>query len=303
MSTDKLDRWTTLIATRLWNMGEDATWFEETCNVTSDRSSLFTPLYEAKMLNIFDHRWAGYKGENATELTFDEKLLLDCEPRSRYSVPTIEVENRLNGLGWSQRWLLAWRNITSGSNERTLICSLLPRVAVGHTAALILPMGDVLFTCGLFANLNALIVDYVARVKISGSHLTLGLLEQLPILPPSAYSTAALAFIVSRVLELTYTSYSLAPFARDLGHAGPPFAWNEARRATLRAELDAWYARAYGLTRDELRYVLNPADTHGPTYPSETFRVLREKEVARYGEYRTRRLVLDAWDHLDDSSR
>ena len=77
----------------------------------------------------------------------------------------------------------------------------------------------------------------------------------------------------------------------------------EARRAQLRAELDAWYARAYGLTRDELRYVLDPADTHGAACPSETFRVLRENEQRRHGEYRTRRLVLDAWDHLDEASR
>ena len=77
--------------------------------------------------------------------------------------------------------------------------------------------------------------------------------------------TADLAFIVPRVLELTYTSHTMAPFARDLGYNGPPFAWNEDRRAQLRAELDAWYARAYGLTRDELRYILDPADVRART--------------------------------------
>jgi hypothetical protein len=101
------------------------------------------------------------------------------------------------------------------------------------------------------------------------------------------------------VLELTYTSHSLAPFARDLGHDGPPFAWDEGRRADLRADLDAFYARAYGLNRDELRYILDPADVKGPDYPSETFRVLKEKEIRQYGEYRTQRLVLAAWDRLE----
>lgn len=77
------------------------------------------------------------------------------------------------------------------------------------------------------------------------------------------------------------------------------FAWDEDRRAHLRAELDAFYARAYGLTRDELRYVLDPADVKGPDYPSETFRVLKEKEIRLYGEYRTQRLVLAAWDRME----
>ena len=80
---------------------------------------------------------------------------------------------------------------------------------------------------------------------------------------------------------------------------GPPFPWNEDRRALLRAELDAWYARAYGLTRDELRYILDPASVMGTDYPSETFRVLKNNEERKYGEYRTQRLVLDAWDRME----
>ncbi len=122
--------------------------------------------------------------------------------------------------------------------------------------------------------------------------------QQFPILPPSAYSDADLAYIAPRVLELVFTSHSMAPFARDMGYEGPPFAWNEDRRAQLRAELDAWYALAYGLTRDELRYVLDPKDVMGEDYPSETFRVLQKNEIAKYGEYRTQRLVLAAYDAL-----
>ena len=76
----------------------------------------------------------------------------------------------------------------------------------------------------------------------------------------------------------------------------PPFRWNDERRARIRAELDARIARLYGLTRDELRYILDPADVYGPDFPGETFRVLKEKEQPMYGEYRTRRLVLEAWD-------
>jgi hypothetical protein len=56
------------------------------------------------------------------------------------------------------------------------------------------------------------------------------------------------------------------------------------------------------LTREELRYVLDPADVMGPDYPSETFRVLKNNEIRRYGEYRTQRLVLAAWDEQEGSS-
>jgi len=117
---------------------------------------------------------------------------------------------------------------------------------------------------------------------------------------PSAFSEADLAFIVPRVLELTYTSHAMKPFADDLGFKGnSQFPWDEDRRALLRAELDARIAHLYGLTRDQLRYILDPTDVMGPAYLSETFRVLKNNELDRFGEYHTRRLVLDAWDRLE----
>jgi hypothetical protein len=91
-----------------------------------------------------------------------------------------------------------------------------------------------------------------------------------------------------------------ALFAPRDGFVLPPFRWSEERRALIRAELDARIARLYGLTRDELRYILDPADVYGLDFPGETFRVLKEKETKLYGEYRTRRLVLEAWDAEDD---
>nr|MCR5319304.1 hypothetical protein [Treponema sp.] len=79
----------------------------------------------------------------------------------------------------------------------------------------------------------------------------------------------------------------------------PPYIFDDAKRAVLRAELDAYFARLYGLTRTELQYILDPHSVMGEDYPSETFRVLKDNEIAKYGEYRTQRLVLEAWDRLE----
>jgi hypothetical protein len=106
----------------------------------------------------------------------------------------------------------------------------------------------------------------------------------------------------------------------------PPFKWDEERRAILKAELDAIYARLYGLNRKQLRYILDPADltprelenildpweevtnpldpegyaqrSTQSTFPGETFRVLKDKDIRQFGEYRTRRLVLEAWERF-----
>ena len=229
-------------------------------------SRRYVPLYEAKMIHQFDHRWAGYAedGSSLANISLTEKQDPACEPFPRYWVPEKEVNDRLAAKGWSRGWLMGWRDIARATDERTVIFSLLPRTAVGHTMPIIFSGRETVLWLGLLGSVNSMLFDFVARQAVGGTHLTYSYLKQFPILPPDFYAERRLIFLVPKVLELTYTSKALAPFARDLGHDGPPFAWDEERRAYLRADLDAFYARAYGLTRDELRYILEPADVKGP---------------------------------------
>lgn len=256
------------------------------------------PLYEAKMIHQFDHRWATYSADGSGDVSTAQKQNLAFSVTPRYWVEAAEVEARLRDKGWERGWLMGWRDIALRSVERTVIASVVPRVGVGHTMPLFMTEQPAQRVAMLLANLLSLTLDFVARVKVGGTHLTYSYLKQFPILSPDRYTDADLAFIVPRVLELTYTAHDLKPWAADLGYDGEPFPWNPERRAQLRAELDAYYARLYALTRDELRYILDPADVMGEDYPSETFRVLKNNEMREFGEYRTRRLVLEAWDRL-----
>jgi hypothetical protein len=272
--------------------------------VASAGKNRYIPLYEAKMIHQFDHRFGDYgsRGDDRGFRVMPETPLSSYqdssfEPSPFYFVQRHDAEVRLSGWEWRD-WLIAFKDVTATTNERTVIFSAIPRAGVGHTAPLMFSCESAHRQAALLANFNSLTLDSVARTKVAGLHLTYGYLKQFPILPPTAYTPTDLAFIVSRVLELTYTSHAMAPFARDLGYEGAPYIWDEDRRAHLRAELDAWYALSYGLTRDELRYVLDPKDVMGADYPSETFRVLQKNEQTKYGEYRTRRLVLAAYDAL-----
>ncbi|MCP4700040.1 MAG: N-6 DNA methylase [Gammaproteobacteria bacterium] len=200
----------------------------------------------------------------------------------------------------SPRWLLGFRDITNAAAERTVIATLIPRMGVNHKLPLIRVSNNLpaTFVASLLANLDSLVLDYVARQKISGTSLTYFYLKQLPILPPDHYTEADLNFIVPRVLELTYTARDLKPWAEDLGCDGEPFRFDPERRAVLRAELDACYARLYGLSREELCYILDPASVMGEDCPSETFRVLKNNEIKQFGEYRSQRLVLESYDAM-----
>lgn len=197
----------------------------------------------------------------------------------------------------SPKWLMGFRDITNVTNERTVIAALISRVGVGHTAPLILSSQKSLRLAVFLANLCSVIFDFVARQKVGGTHLTYGYLRQFPALFPDTFTSADLVFIVPRVLELTYTAYEMRPFAEDVwaelypnaamrSTMPEPFHWDEERRFKIRCELDALYFHLYGINRDDADYIL------------ETFPIVKRKDIARYGEYRTKNLILEIYDAM-----
>lgn len=273
----------------LFHMANDSALF------LTSRGEDSLPLYEAKMIHQFDHRWASAILDNtvAELATLDEKRNPAFEVRPRYWVNCADVEAQFDSE--PPKYLMGWRDITNAATFRSVIASVVPLSGVGHTMSLFFTkQSDGVNAC-LLGDMNSLVHDWCARQKIGGLHLSYNYVNQIPTLAPSAYSQADIDFIVPRVLELTYTSHSLKGWAEALGYEGEPFVFDPERRAILRAELDARYAKLYGLNEQELRYILDPADVYGEDYPSESFRVLKEKELAEFGEYRTQRMVLDAW--------
>lgn len=264
------------------------------------------PLYEGKMVQAYDHRAASSvtnfcnsnRPGQPIETSFEQHQEPNYIPTPQYYISSIEVKKRL-GDKTKQPFLFTFKSVTSPTNERTVIASFLPIYAVAHSMSVILLSKDQakLWAC-LLANLNSLILDFISKQKVGGVNLSFFILKQLPIIPPEAYALKDIEFVSSRVLELVYTAWNMQPFAQGMEYDGEPFRWDLNRRTLLRAELDAYYAKLYGLTRDELRYILDPADVHGPDFPSETFRVLKNNELSQFGEYRTQRLVLEAWDRM-----
>ncbi len=196
--------------------------------------------------------------------------------------------------------LQAFRDITNSTNERTLLAASLPESGTGHTTSLMnFDRARAVASLLVLANMNSLPLDWAARVSVGGSHMSFFIVKQLPVLPPEEYlkhSTVGLPYvqhIVPRVLELTYTSEDMAGFAGDLGFEGPPFPWDEQRRHRLRCELDAVFAHMYGLNRCDLQWILDAEP------PSSSFPSLKQNEMKQFGEYRTQRYVLRAFDQLE----
>jgi hypothetical protein len=260
------------------------------------------PLYEAKLLWHYDHRLSSYAlrapGSRDTELPRLTDTMHDdpnAEAVPRYWVNRRFVNEKLRDR-WDRGWLLGWRDITGPALMRTLIASVFPSAAVGDQFPLAFPAKPELAYL-LQATWSSLACDFVVRQKITGVHLKYFILKQVAIPHPDSFMRPApwdpeqtlAEWIRPFVLELSYTSNRLRPYAEDLGDYGEPFRWVPDRRAVLQAELDATFMYIYGFPRGDVEHIL------------DTFRTLAANESRLHGEYRTRRLIIAAYDRMTEA--
>jgi len=153
--------------------------------------------------------------------------------------------------------------------------------------------------------LSSLVFDYVVRQKVGGSSMGFFIMKQLPVLlPEQIIESGWLQAIIERVAKLCWFNHDLDGWMEELREECPkeynlpkePVIWDELQRAVWQAELDAIFAHLYSLSTEDLRYILDPEDVCGKGCINETFRVLKERELRDLGEYRTKRLVMEAWN-------
>lgn len=343
---------------RMFDMSTDSSYFrtrqqmeEEGYQLMGARlvkgSELWLPLYEAKMIWHYDHRYGSFEGfderpgSQLPDATLEQKQDPAYVALPWYWVPAEEVEKRLEGK-WERKWFLGFRDIARTTDVRTAIFSMIPFAGVGNNNPILFSQRAILDSVLIYAANCSIIADFIYRQKIGSTHLNFFYVKQIPMI---RIDTETLS-ILSVIIELVYTSWDIKALVDEIwtacnddfrssicsqwqsnadqtgGHVWkppkwadvyfeidwqqkdngcplPPFKWDGDRRATIRAELDAYFARLYGLTREELLYVLDPQEVFGEDYPGETFRVLKEREIREYGEYRTKRLVMEAWDEME----
>ena len=302
---------------------------------TSDDSPLFCAeegpntmrLYEAKCYWHFDHRFATFSGDDYQDVTDRQKVDPHFQIKLRYNIEASKIPQKF--LQRLAPWHLSFRKISNATNARTLVVSITPRSGL-------LDSGNNIFTKSapnafcLLASLNSFAVDYVARQKMGGPNMTVGIISQLPNLLPDAYSQQCSwsgnmqtlrDWLLPRTLELTYTAWDLEAFAQDCGLSGPPFRWDEPRRFLLRCELDAAFFHLYFGPEIEWRQQPEaltkafPTPRHAVDYILDTFPIVKRKdearteetnaadEVVKPGRYITKDTILEIYDAMAESTR
>ena len=251
----------------------------------------YVPLYEGKMVQMYDHRAASIKVNPANvqrpasplEPSMNQKMLPTWLPDPQYWVPLASVTLR-------PLWAVAFKDVTAPTNRRTMISAIVAACGMGNTLPALVPSTDDTRSYRgsaplLVANLNAFVFDYLARQKVQGQHLNLYIAEQIPVytveqLGSRKLNSSLLEHIRDQVLHLSYTAIDLEPFARDMGYEGDPFPWDEEDRRHRMARLDALFFHLYGVDRNDADYILN------------TFPIVRAEDEKEFGRFLTRDLIL-----------
>jgi len=267
---------------------------------------VFLPLYEAKMVQAYDHRaasvvvdtenWVRQGQTEATTPVLHQNPEFLAQPR--WWVEQAEVDKALGGR--IRPAYLCYKDVTSATNQRTMIAAWIPHVAVVNSAPLVLTgegIGPRREAC-LLANLNALALDFLARQKVGGVHLNFFIVNQLPIFPPDRYQERCPwnqrqtleKWVSDRVLKLTCTADDVQPLAEAAGFDPPVHKWRPSERVDLMAELDAAYFLLYQLARDDVQYVLG------------TFQRLRAGDEPAERLFADEDSILEAYDRLSEAA-
>lgn len=282
------------------------------------------PMYESKLMCGFDHRHATYADVpdrerdrgSPRELSQSEKHSDNSSVEPRFRIASNAFKGSVASFISSSSWLTSFRDVTRAVDQRTIVAAALPLVATDFTLRIVFfgTKAPTYKPCFL-GNLNAFVLDYLARQKLGGIHMSDFITKQLPFIPPEIYprilcnSQTGSDFVISRVLELTYSTRDIQTFALECGYSGPPFRWDEERRYLLRCELDAAYFHLYlglpeewGADSALLREMLS-APRDAVDYIMETFPIVKRKDEQAHGEYRTKRVILEIYDEMAQALR
>jgi hypothetical protein len=159
------------------------------------KSQQAVPLYEGKMVQMFDHRAADVvvntknlkRAAQQEAIGTDEKTNPDRYPVPQYWVNATDVHKT-----WQGQWCIAYKSVTAPSNMRTMIGAIVPYCGVGNSMALLLPEPGhensyARWGALLMANLSSIAFDFVLRQKVQGQNLNWFIIEQLPVIIPARF--------------------------------------------------------------------------------------------------------------------
>lgn len=230
------------------------------------------PIYEGKFIEQYDNRFSTFAGMSADE-RYQAKASARRQPGDSFVAPKPAPECRyfIDKKFWElfldrydQPYSLCWRSLTSPTNQRTMIASIIPSMPTCQSVQLLqtTPVEDLLMILALF---NSKVFDFFVRLKMGGIDLTQSVVRQIPVPFREAWNSMVTLHGVDytaldAVRALERLLYRNEPDLCGLWDGVPEIknADNYYKTAAdVREEIDKIIFQMYGLTSAEEKMVRN----------------------------------------------
>jgi len=261
------------------------------------------PVFEGRMIDTYDYRAKGYVSGRGRSAVWDDFPFGSPQKRIQPQWRILR-ENIPEKLGRrTDQYRIGFGDVASPTNQRALIACLIPPPSIcGDKVPTIILSGneqDHLLWLGIA---NSLVMDFLARKKVS-LKMSFTVMDSLPF-PRDFDKTPAATKIARRVCALCAVGPEMGAFRQkavleDNLDTVDSVIEDPEQRAVLAAEIDALVARdVFQMKKEEMLYILDPDNILGEGCGVETFKALRNAELRAFDEFRTQRLIEEAWDRV-----
>ena len=231
----------------------------------------YLPIYEGKFIELYNGKYATFKGmpdenkyKNKATANLIQENNPDEYPESRFFIDKKIWENIAKNF--DDGYVIAWRSLTSATNRRTMLATILPKIPTCQSIQILQPVNEE-ETIQILALFNSVIFDYVVRLKMAGLDLTQTVVKQIPVPRRNNYENTinfegkkdSIFNHITARLEFLYRKDARV---HDLFRRRKEYIIEGKNRKQVIAELDRIVGYAYGLSVDEIKRIAASFDRY-----------------------------------------
>ncbi|MGI9305996.1 MAG: Eco57I restriction-modification methylase domain-containing protein [Gammaproteobacteria bacterium] len=294
----------------------------------------YLPLYEGKMVQMFDHRAADVvvnldnlnRPGQPKEISSEKKQNFDFFPEPRFWVSLESIAGKFSaGFGAEEKKIfdflpkatVAYKHISAPTNERGIIAAVLPSAGIGHSMGVFAPaipkrakeqpiaewlklakkeMKDYKeFLPFMAANLNSFVYDFLCRQKMQGQNISWYILEQLPVVPPADYQKKFGGKTAAEIIRDHVLRLTYT--ANDMAAFARDIGYKG--KPFIWNEEERMHLRA---RLDALYFILYGIEYEDAKYIMDSFPITRREDKEKHGGYLTRDLILNYLNAFADGA-
>lgn len=231
----------------------------------------YLPIYEGKFIELYTGNYATFKGMTETEKYKNKATAKTMEdisgieyPESRYFIKREFWKNL--SKNFHEGYIVAWRSLTSATNKRTMLATLLPLVPTCQSIQM-LQLDCVDEMIQILVLFNSIVFDYIVRLKMAGLDLTQTIIKQIPV-PKKEKFDEIIVFhtkedsIRNHILSRIKNLYQYDERFLDIFEGVGEFENSDKNRKQIISELDCLVGYMYGLSEEKIKEIAGTFDKY-----------------------------------------